>query len=142
MINKKLILSSEQMRTEALPQLNITQVKQVLAMYTPTGPSDPHSFLQAGPQYSFIICHTDLEERISLADIQKLDRGVRIRSQGENLLLDSTRLFPLTPADLHYLELGDASNIPFPFEIKQKIHDVVEQVLINHSTAIDRRCQG
>lgn len=37
MINKKLIVSSEQLRKEAIPKLNIMQIKQVLAMYMPTG---------------------------------------------------------------------------------------------------------
>lgn len=37
MINKKLIVSSEQLRQEAIPKLNITQIKQLLAMYTPAG---------------------------------------------------------------------------------------------------------
>jgi hypothetical protein len=37
MINKKHIVSSDQMRKEVIPKLNILQIKQVLAMYTPTG---------------------------------------------------------------------------------------------------------
>jgi hypothetical protein len=41
MINKKHIVSSDQMRKEVIPNLNLMQIKQVLAMYTPTGTQPP-----------------------------------------------------------------------------------------------------
>jgi len=44
MINKKHIVSSDQMRKEVIPKLNLLQIKQVLAMYTPTGTRTPPSF--------------------------------------------------------------------------------------------------
>jgi hypothetical protein len=37
MMPKKLIVSSEELRHEVIPRLNSLQIKQVLAMYTPTG---------------------------------------------------------------------------------------------------------
>jgi len=104
---KKLIVSSQDLRREVIPHLNRTQVRQVLAMYTPT----------------------DLEERISPSDIQKLEREMP-QKNGDELLLETAETFPLSSKELHYLEPTDANNIPFPFEIKQKVHEIVEEDIL------------
>lgn len=78
-----------------------------------------------------------------MADIQKLDKASLGRNDDDNLLLESTKLYPLSSKDLHYLLIDDANSIPFPFEIKQKIHDIVEQVIPSFSRlafAIANRC--
>lgn len=72
---------------------------------------------------------SDLEERLSLADMRKIDSA---RVGDESLLLETTQVFPLSSKELHYLELNDANNIPFPYEIKQKIHEIVEGVTSTH----------
>jgi len=69
----------------------------------------------------------DLEERISPSDIQKLEREMP-QKNGDELLLETAETFPLSSKELHYLEPTDANNIPFPFEIKQKVHEIVEEV--------------
>lgn len=124
MMPKQLIVASEELRDEVVPRLNNLQIKQVLAMYTPTGTSHLHPSVrhQLDPDASL----PDLEERLSMADIQKI--GKNKKANDEALLLETTHVFHLSSKELHYLELDDASNIAFPFEIKQKIHELVEEV--------------
>jgi hypothetical protein len=72
-----------------------------------------------------------MEERLSMSDIQKMDagKGKGTKEAGdESLLLETAQVFSLSSKELHYLELNDANNIPFPFEIKQKVHELIEEV--------------
>jgi hypothetical protein len=70
-----------------------------------------------------------MEERLSMSDIQKMDAGKGNKEAGdESLLLETAQVFSLSSKELHYLELNDANNIPFPFEIKQKVHELIEEV--------------
>ncbi len=124
LINKKLIITSDELRDEVIPKLNSLQIKQVLAMYTPT----------------------DTEETVSLSDISKFDQHIKQREKGkektilddQTLLLESSEVFKLSSKEMHYLELEDAENIPLPSEIKEKIHEIVENDILKRMSAARR----
>ncbi|KAL6041784.1 Unconventional myosin-XIX [Balamuthia mandrillaris] len=129
LIDKNLVLSSEELRHEVFPLLNSMQIKQVLSMYVPT----------------------DMEEPISLSMLSKIGRKAGLSNaknqrkkktsakaggdkekeeEDSTLLLDTSRFDPLLSTDIHYIGLSDLSQIPFPMELKRQIYSIVENEIL------------
>jgi len=107
-INKRIIVSSPQVREEVFPLLNGLQIKQLLSMYTPT----------------------DLEDTIPITSISKI---CSLRFD-EQLLAEPSKVLPLSYQYLHYVTLDDINTIRFPQEVKKAIEQTHHNSLPENTT--------
>eukprot|EP01102_Stenamoeba_stenopodia_P010426 TRINITY_DN313_c0_g2_i1.p1 TRINITY_DN313_c0_g2~~TRINITY_DN313_c0_g2_i1.p1 ORF type:complete len:1518 (+),score=388.08 TRINITY_DN313_c0_g2_i1:55-4608(+) len=104
LMRDKTTISNKKERTKVCPDLTLTQIKQILSLYT------PDSF----------------EEKVPYAALYAISKE-SAKEAASNLFIDVSSTINLRFSSLHYIELEDLHLIPFPKDVSEAITTSIEE---------------